>query len=227
MLRSLLECSFSIRTNGARRWQDGAARVLPTNGYQAQRHSHDALTNPCRQLKRTNDSNKWIIEWRVTSARALGGSGDAARSSPGKSLGGVFESLACSDQIRHLLRGVEYRYTLRSCSPRPRELLKLSVGVPIGTLRSSKSRVYLLKDIDPVGQSASRSVGFSKWTVLIGRTGFDTISSIPDPTLSLTEETRVNTCGEVPVQIMRQALGENYPPVVSIIHLATSKGSTL
>ena len=27
--------------------------------------------------------------------------------------------------------------------------------------------------------------GFSKWTVLIGRTGFDTIPSIPDPTLSL------------------------------------------
>jgi hypothetical protein len=28
-------------------------------------------------------------------------------------------------------------------------------------------------------------VGFSKWTVLIGRMGFDTIPSIPDPTLSL------------------------------------------
>jgi hypothetical protein len=53
------------------------------------------------------------------------------------------------------------------------------------TLVSSKSRVYLLKDRDQVGQSASRSVGFSKWTVLIGRTGFDTISSLPDPTLSL------------------------------------------
>ena len=42
-----------------------------------------------------------------------------------------------------------------------------------------KSRVYLLKDRDPVGLSASRSVGFSKWTVLIlmigiGRTLFDT-----------------------------------------------------
>jgi len=49
----------------------------------------------------------------------------------------------------------------------------------------SKSRVYSLKDRDPVGLSASRSVGLSKWTVLIGRTGFDTISSIPDPTLSL------------------------------------------
>jgi len=30
-------------------------------------------------------------------------------------------------------------------------------------------------------------VGFSKWTVLIGRMGFDTIPSIPDPTLSLTQ----------------------------------------
>ena len=28
-------------------------------------------------------------------------------------------------------------------------------------------------------------MGFSKWTVLIGRMGFDTIPSIPDPTLSL------------------------------------------
>ena len=54
-----------------------------------------------------------------------------------------------------------------------------------GTLISSKSRVYLLMNRDPVGQSASRSVGFYKWTVLIGRTGFDAISSIPDPTLSL------------------------------------------
>jgi hypothetical protein len=37
---------------------------------------------------------------------------------------------------------------------------------------------------DPVGQPASRSMGFSKWAVLIGRTGFVyTISSLPDPTL--------------------------------------------
>ena len=49
----------------------------------------------------------------------------------------------------------------------------------------SKSRVYLLKDGDPVGLSASRSAGFPNWTVLIGRTGFDDISSLPDPTLSL------------------------------------------
>jgi len=61
-----------------------------------------------------------------------------------------------------------------------------SVSAFLGTLISSKSRVYSLKDRDQVGQSASRSVGFSKWTVLIGRTGFDTIPSIPDPTLSLT-----------------------------------------
>ena len=50
----------------------------------------------------------------------------------------------------------------------------------------SKSRVYLLRDHEPAGLSASRSVGFPKWTFLIGRTGFDTIPSIPDPTLSLT-----------------------------------------
>ena len=36
------------------------------------------------------------------------------------------------------------------------------------------------------GLSASRPVGFSKWTVMIGRTGLDTMSSIPEPTLSLT-----------------------------------------
>jgi len=54
------------------------------------------------------------------------------------------------------------------------------------TLISLKSRVYLLKDRDLVGLSVSRSVEFSKWAVLIGRTGFDTIPSIPDPTLSLT-----------------------------------------
>ena len=38
---------------------------------------------------------------------------------------------------------------------------------------------------DPVGLSAGRSVGFPNWTVLIGRKGFDTICSIPDPTLIL------------------------------------------
>jgi hypothetical protein len=42
-------------------------------------------------------------------------------------------------------------------------------------LISSKSRVYLLKDCDPVGLSVSESVGFSKWTLLIGRTGFGTM----------------------------------------------------
>jgi len=50
----------------------------------------------------------------------------------------------------------------------------------------SKSMVYLLKGRDPVGLSASRSAEFSKWTVLIGRTGFDTMASIPDPTLNVT-----------------------------------------
>ena len=59
--------------------------------------------------------------------------------------------------------------------PRPR----------LRTLRSSKSRVYLLKDRDQVGLPACRSVRFPKWTDLIGQTGSDTIYSIPDPTLSL------------------------------------------
>ena len=58
----------------------------------------------------------------------------------------------------------------------------------LGTLIFSKYRVYVLKDRDQVGQSASRSVEFYKWTVLIGRRGFGTISSIPDPTLSLRSE---------------------------------------
>ena len=62
--------------------------------------------------------------------------------------------------------------------------VKLSVGVPRNAV-SSKSRVYLLKDGDPVGCSARRSVGLSKRTVHIGRTGFNTISSLPDPTQSL------------------------------------------
>jgi len=36
------------------------------------------------------------------------------------------------------------------------------------------------------GRTVGESVGeISKWTVLIGRTGFDAICSIPDPTLSL------------------------------------------
>ena len=60
-----------------------------------------------------------------------------------------------------------------------------SLSAFLETLISSKPRVYLLNDRDQVGQSANRTVGFSKWTVLIGRTGFDTISSIPDPTLNL------------------------------------------
>jgi hypothetical protein len=52
------------------------------------------------------------------------------------------------------------------------------------TLISSESRVYQLKHSAQVGLSATQSVGLLKWTVLIGQTGFDTIPSIPDPTLS-------------------------------------------
>jgi hypothetical protein len=73
-------------------------------------------------------------------------------------------------------------------------LEQLTVGLVISCLNSvsgrpvalisSKSRVYSLKDCNPAGPSASRSVGFTKWIVLIGRTGFDTMPSIPDPTLS-------------------------------------------
>jgi len=48
--------------------------------------------------------------------------------------------------------------------------------------------VCLIKDRDLVGLSASRSPGFSKLTILIGCTGFDTTSSIRDPTLSLSGE---------------------------------------
>jgi hypothetical protein len=46
--------------------------------------------------------------------------------------------------------------------------------------------VNLLKDRHPVGLLASRWVGFSIWTVLMGRTGFNTMLSVPDPTLILT-----------------------------------------
>ena len=52
-------------------------------------------------------------------------------------------------------------------------------------LFSLESRVCILKDRNPVGPSASRPVGSWKWTALIGRTGFDTIHSTPNPTLSL------------------------------------------
>ena len=45
-----------------------------------------------------------------------------------------------------------------------------SVSAFLGTLVSSKSRVIFFLTIVQVGQSASRSVGFSKRTVLIGRT---------------------------------------------------------
>jgi hypothetical protein len=64
--------------------------------------------------------------------------------------------------------------------PRHRHALRTigslnSVSAFPGTFISSKSRVYSLKDGDPVGHSASRSLAFSKRTVLIGRTDFDTI----------------------------------------------------
>jgi hypothetical protein len=62
-----------------------------------------------------------------------------------------------------------------------------SVSAFSGTLFPSNSMVYLLKYRDQVGQSASRSVGLSQSTVLIGRTRFGTMSSIPDPTLSLSQ----------------------------------------
>ena len=62
--------------------------------------------------------------------------------------------------------------------------LKLSIVGP-RLILISLSRVYLLKDPDPVGLSASLSVGCPKWTFLIGRTDCDTIPSIPDPILSL------------------------------------------
>jgi len=78
--------------------------------------------------------------------------------------------------------------------------LKLSVRETslayLVSLMSSKPRVYLLQDGEPVELSASLSVGCSKWAVLIGRTDFDTTTSIPDPTLSSTRETRVGECVE-------------------------------
>jgi len=77
-----------------------------------------------------------------------------------------------------------------SCSPRHRMPFNSrsdalnSVSAFPESLISSKPRVYLLTDREPGAQSASWSVGFSTGTVLIARTGFDTATSIPDPTLS-------------------------------------------
>ena len=48
---------------------------------------------------------------------------------------------------------------------------------------SSKSRVYSFMVSELVGLLACQSVGFSKRTVVIGRTGSDTIPSKPHPTL--------------------------------------------
>jgi len=90
-------------------------------------------------------------------------------------------------------------------------------------------------DGDPVGVSASRSVGCSKWTVLIGRTGVDTILSVPYPTLSLkvievgTSNLGSSDCSERPScsARMRQA-GPPLTwrllvgwPVVGAVHLAS------
>jgi len=61
-------------------------------------------------------------------------------------------------------------------------LMLNSVSDPLISLTS---RVCLLKDRNPVGPWASRSVGSWKQTVLIGLAGFDTIPSIPNPTLCL------------------------------------------
>ena len=52
-------------------------------------------------------------------------------------------------------------------------------------LISLNPRVYLLKNHNQVGPSANRLAGFSLLSVLIGRTDFDPITSIPDPTLSI------------------------------------------
>jgi len=51
---------------------------------------------------------------------------------------------------------------------------------------------------DQVGSRPGGAVGFPIWTVLIGRTDFDTRTSIPDPTLSLTYAT-TQPSGVVPV----------------------------
>jgi hypothetical protein len=61
------------------------------------------------------------------------------------------------------------------------------------TLISSEPRVYLLKEGDLVGLSASPSEEFPKWTVLIGRAGLDNIPSIPDPTLRSKQEMGVQS----------------------------------
>ena len=71
------------------------------------------------------------------------------------------------------------------CGLGPFIYLLVSMSALLVTLRSSKPMVYLQGDRNPVGLSANRPVGCLEWTVLIGRTGFDNMYSIPDPTLSL------------------------------------------
>ena len=112
----------------------------------------------------------------VSSLRVLAALGDTSRA-----------------RQRALRRIARVNVTLGRRTATATATLTLRVGVMRNsvTLISSNPRVYVLKDRDPVGHSASRSVGFSKWTVSIGRTGFDTIPSILDPTLSLREVSRL------------------------------------
>jgi hypothetical protein len=85
-------------------------------------------------------------------------------------------------------------------------------------LISSKPRVDLLKDCDPVELSGSSLVGVPKWTVLIGRTGFDTMYSIPDPTLGLNIAGFTHTCRQTRdrgrcLRAYAEAPGFRLPPV--------------
>ena len=66
-------------------------------------------------------------------------------------------------------------------------------------LISSKSEVYSLRNRNPVGYLETLLARCLLWTVLIGigigQTGFDTTTSIPNPTpRSTCEETRVQPC---------------------------------
>jgi len=71
---------------------------------------------------------------------------------------------------------------------------------------SSKSRVYLLKDRNPVGfpEIQSSSAGFPRWTVLIGRTDFTTITSIPNLTHSGVELVIICVLAVAPSEYLRR-----------------------
>jgi len=58
-----------------------------------------------------------------------------------------------------------------------------------------------------------RSVELSKWTVLIGRTGFDTVHPIPDPTLRLSNNGTVD--------VAHPALMSNWCGVAQLVFLYT------